>query len=166
MRIIPFDAVNSLAASPNGDIYFGGFYIYKLDTIGVAQKKQDTFTVVTTSSPNVNFGDVQGSNDADYLYANIEIENNKSSVTSQPSFAAFKIPTRFLPGILSMTYTAVDENNKEVKLPADFDVDDSNPSFTNTRVQLPQNITETVLFINGSGKRASQSEPETLVDVR
>jgi glucose/arabinose dehydrogenase len=162
LRIVPFDAVNSIAASPNGDIYFGGFYIYKLDTVGVAQKKQDTFSVVATSSPNVGFGDVQGSNDADYFYANIEIENNKSSVTSQPSFASFKIPTRFLPGINSVTYTTTDENNKQVKIPANFTVDESNPSFTNTRVQLPQNITETLLFINGSGKRDSQSESRTL----
>jgi hypothetical protein len=71
--------------------------------------------------------------------------------SSQQSFVTFKIPTIFLPGILSMTYTTRDGE----KVPADFAVDDSNPAYTVMQVQLPQNITDTQLFINGSGTRTS-----------
>jgi hypothetical protein len=106
---------------------------------------------VLTSSSDVILKDVQGSNDADYLYADLKIDQNATTNSSQPSFVTFKIPTIFLPGILSMTYITTDGE----KVPADIDVDDSNPAYTVTRVQLPQNITDTQLFINGSGKRTS-----------
>jgi glucose/arabinose dehydrogenase len=154
LRIVPFDSVNGIAASPNGDIYFGGYYIYKLDVVDVAQKRQDTFPVVMTSSPEIGINDIQGSNDADYLYANLGIDKSKRAANStQPSssYISFKIPTRFLPGIQSITYTTTDGG----KVPADFAVDDSNPAYSLTRVELPQNITDTQLFINGTGIRTS-----------
>lgn len=150
--IVPFHPVIGIAQSSDGDIYFGGFYIYKLDVVDVAQKRQDTFPVVLNSSSDVILNDVQGSNDADYLYADLKIDQNATiNSSSLPSFVTFKIPTIFLPGILSMTYTTRDGE----KVPADFAVDNSNPAYTLTRVQLPQNITDTQLFINGSGTRTS-----------
>ena len=129
LRIVPFDPVNSLAQSPSGDIYFGGFNIYKLDTIGVADKRQDTFPVVVTTSPGVELNDVQGSNDADYLIANLNINNNTVTNSSQPSFVTFKIPTRFLPGIHSVTY----DDPGGTGIQADFAVDESNFAQTITR---------------------------------
>ena len=161
LRIVPFDSVNGIAASPKGDIYFGGYYIYKLDVVDVAQKRQDTFPVVMTSSPDITINDIQGSNDVDYLYANLHLDKTKKAPTSaQPSspYISFKIPTRFLPGILSMTYTTPDGE----KVPADFAVDDSNPAYTVSRVQLPQNITDTQLFINGSGTRTSTRDAASI----
>jgi glucose/arabinose dehydrogenase len=149
--IVPFHPVNGIAQSSDGDIYFGGFSIFKLDVVDVAQKIQDTFPIVLTSSSDVILNDVQGSNDADYLYADLKIDQNATTNSSQPSVVTFKIPTIFLPGILSMTYTTTDGE----KVPADFNIDDSNPAYTVTRVQLPQNITDTQLFINGSSKRIS-----------
>jgi glucose/arabinose dehydrogenase len=151
LTIVPFNPVHGIAQSSDGYIYFGGFYIYKLDVVDVTQKIQDTFPVVLTSSSDVILNDVQGSNDADYLYADLKIDQNATTNSSQQSFVTFKIPTIFLPGILSMTYTTRDGE----KVPADFAVDDSNPAYTVTQVQLPQNITDTQLFINGSGTRTS-----------
>jgi glucose/arabinose dehydrogenase len=151
LTIVPFNPVNGITQSSDGYIYFGGFYIYKLDVVDVAEKVQDTFPVVLTSSSNVISNDVQGSNDADYLYADLKIDQNATTNSSQQSIITFKIPTIFLPGILSITYTTRDGE----KVPADFAVDDSNPAYTVTQVQLPQNITDTQLFINGSGTRTS-----------
>jgi glucose/arabinose dehydrogenase len=158
LGVVPFDPVNGLAQSPNGDIYFGGFNIYKLDVVGVATKRQDTFPVVLTSSPDVVLNDVQGSNDADYLFANLNINKNATTNSSQPSFVTFKIPTRFLPGISSVTYT----DAEGIKSPADFAVDESNFAQTITRVQLPQNISDTQIYINGSGTRTSVRDPGSL----
>lgn len=158
LGIVPFDPVNGLAQSPDGDIYFGGFSIYKLDVIGVATKRQDTFPVVVTTSPDVTLNDVQGSNDANYLIANLNINNNTNTNSSQPSFVTFKIPTRFLPAIQSVTY----DDASGIDVPADFAVDESNFAQTLTRVQLPENISETQLFINGTGTRTSARDPASL----
>lgn len=146
--------VNSIAQSSDGNIYFGGFYIYKLDDVNVYRKIQDTFPVVVTTSPDITINDIQGSDNANYLYASLFIDKNKKVNTStmpSSSFISFKIPTTFLPGIRSMTYTT---KTKE-KVLADFAVEDSDPAYTVTRVQLPQNITDTRLFIDGSGTRNS-----------
>lgn len=164
LRIHPFDSVNGIAASPTGDIYFGGYYIYKLDVVDVARKRQDTFPVVLTSSPDITIKDVQGSNDADYLYAIVSKNTNNNnkipSSTNQTSssFVSLKIPTRFLPGILSVTYTAADGE----KRPLNFTYDDSNRAYNLARLEIPQNITDTQLFITGSGARTSAIDLENI----
>ena len=50
LRHYPFEPVIFIAQSPSGDIYYGGYHIYKLKSVDVNSKKQDLFPIEIKSS--------------------------------------------------------------------------------------------------------------------
>jgi glucose/arabinose dehydrogenase len=57
----PFEAVIGIAQSPNGDIYFGTYNIYKLTSVKALDKKYDMFHIELLSSIDVDLSGIQKS---------------------------------------------------------------------------------------------------------
>ena len=82
LRHYPFEPVVSIAQSPSGEIYFGGYHIYKLRSVDMNSKTQDLFPIEIKSLSNVAIKDLQSSNNDGGIAVNIHISTNKNGSSS------------------------------------------------------------------------------------
>jgi glucose/arabinose dehydrogenase len=59
VNLFPFEAVVAIAKSTSGDIYFGGYSIYKLDSVDDKNKSQVIYPVQMESSLDVTLANIQ-----------------------------------------------------------------------------------------------------------
>lgn len=100
----------ALAYAPNGDLYFGGNKIYKLQTLARLQDKQIMFPIRLTTSDNVEVRNLefQSSNSSMILYFHVQ-----NSSWSKSSFLHVKIPKDLTGMISNATISGVYKNTDE-----------------------------------------------------
>ena len=87
----------ALAMAPNGDLYFGGYHIFKIQSLDSQQSNQLLFMVAAESSEGLIIKDLQ-------VYPNdktmvIKVQNHNSS----SSFLNLKIPKQLIQGMTMVT---------------------------------------------------------------
>jgi glucose/arabinose dehydrogenase len=110
------DNVDSIAQSPAGDIYFGGYNIYKVSSINMDQSKK--LTQFTELSPS----DVKASNlrfDIDNASLQFDAKTGDQEYSSTPSIQ-IKIPKTLLTGIYDVS--AVSKTGESEKIITAFDI--------------------------------------------
>ena len=110
------DNVDSIAQSPAGDIYFGGYNIYKVSSINMDQSKK--LTQFTELSPS----DVKASNlrfDIDNASLQFDAKTGDHEYSSTPSIQ-IKIPKTLLTGIYDVS--AVSKTGESEKIITAFDI--------------------------------------------
>jgi glucose/arabinose dehydrogenase len=105
----PFAPVVSIAQSPDGDIYYGGFKINKLKSIDITNKQQILFSVEAKSSDPVDIKNFQINPDKKGIAIEAHISNKTNFFHP---FLTIKIPKQLFYGI-SKLYT-IDTNNKNL----------------------------------------------------
>jgi hypothetical protein len=163
----PFEPVISIAQSPDGNIYFGSYNIYKLDSVNTVSKKQDTFPIELTSPPDVNINNVQASDIKKYVSINLHRSNNNNGGSSSFGYPVLKvkIPAGLLDKISTVSATSIDESRRRTKEPVATSVIDNNSSsalgynIINTR--LTPNASDLQLVINGTTTAISATTTTT-----
>ena len=107
-----YEDVISLAQSPSGDLYYGGYGIYHLNSINASSKKQISFPVeVASSSPQLNIEYFQVYPDQNKMIVAIGATNHTDSKSNLPSTFAIQLP-RELAGEIS-SVSIVDEAHEK-----------------------------------------------------
>jgi glucose/arabinose dehydrogenase len=153
LRHFPFEGVIGLAQSPSGDLYFGGYSIYKLESIDPNIRKQSLFPIQINSSLNANIASIQSpTNDFNGSSSNEMIMtldiNKTNNSTSSPmhNFLNIRIPKTLMKSITSVVVLnnqSDDDNEKPVLFPnaggekeLDFSTDDSRSGFAIVKIPL------------------------------
>jgi glucose/arabinose dehydrogenase/plastocyanin len=149
LRHYPFEPVVSIAQSPSGDIYFGGYHIYKLQSVDMSSKTQDLFPIEIKSLSNVAIEDLQSSNNDGGIAVNIHISTNKNgSSSSTRPFLQMNIPSALIPEISSVTTTIINGEKQLSTKPVDSTTT-SSPSYNTIGIHFQPEIDYSQLLING-----------------
>ena len=135
----PFEPVIFIAQSPSGDIYYGGYHIYKLKSVYVSTKRQDLFPLeIKSSSSNVGIKEIRvsgigGENVIDIRSSAYPTTNkNQSSSSSSSPFLQLSIPREIINHISSVTSAiANDQVDQPSTLPVSFALDENSSSSDN-----------------------------------
>src|ERR671924_304699 len=121
----PFVPTIGIAQSPNGEIYYGGYEIYALDSI--SGREQQILHVARVDAPAaVNVSDLQVDQDSNRIL----VDASANGTISPDASLAIRIPRSLLDDI---TTVALD-GQQETTL--DFNVDNSDPNYTTINVRL------------------------------
>ena len=134
LKHYPFEPVTFIAQSPSGDIYYGGYHIYKLQSVDMNGKKQDLFPIeIKSSSSNIGIKDLQASSIGAEQVIDIHTSGNKSKSSSSSPFIQMSIPRAIINDISSLTSTFI--NNKGEQQPSttvNFAINNNSSSTDNT----------------------------------
>ena len=150
LRHYPFEPVISIAQSPSGEIYFGGYHIYKLQSVDMNGKTQDLFPIEIKSLSNVAIKDLQSSPNGGGIAVDMHISTNKSrSSSSTTPFLQMNIPSALIPEISSVTTTVVNGEKQPSTKPVDSTITTSSPSYNTIGIHFQPQIDYSQLLING-----------------
>jgi glucose/arabinose dehydrogenase len=156
----PFEAVIGLAQSPNGDIYYGCYNIYKLDSLNSLTKKQDSFPIQISSPKDVVVNGLEGSDVKDYVSIDLQRNMSTSNTSTQQPVLNIKIPKGIMNTISEIRSSGINETSrlKETQ-PLNFSLDSSSsaPGYNVITTRLAQNTPSIELLINGSTSAATGS---------
>jgi glucose/arabinose dehydrogenase len=121
----PFVPTIGIAQSPNGEIYYGGYEIYTLESI--SEREQQILHIARVDAPAaVNVADLQVDQDNNRIL----VEASSNGTIAPDDSLAIRIPRSLLDGI---TTVALD-GQQDMTL--GFDVDNSDPNYTTVNVRL------------------------------
>jgi glucose/arabinose dehydrogenase len=121
----PFVPTVAIAQSPDGQIYYGGYQIYTLESIG--EREQMLFTVQVDAPPAVDVVGVM----VDQAQNKVVIDASVNGTIAPDAKLTAKIPRPLLD---SVTTVAIDGQQGEGAI--DFTVDDSDPGYNTVRVSI------------------------------
>jgi hypothetical protein len=122
----PFVPTVGIAQSPDGKIYYGGYQIYTLDTIG--EKEQMLFTIEVNSPSTINIGQIN----VDEEQKKIVVDANLTGTVAPDSTLTLRIPRALLDNI---TAVAVDDRQRGPS-PIEFSINEFGPDYTTVSVNI------------------------------
>ncbi len=163
LRHYPFEPVISIAQSPTGDIYFGGYHIYKLQSVDTSSKKQYLFPIEVKSLSNVAIKDLQWSHNSAGIAINIHTSNNKNgSSSSIVPFLQMNIPSALIPEISSVTTTIINAGKGPLTKPVDSTIIGSSPNYHTIGIHFQPGIDYSQLSINGISSMHNMQNTTTI----
>lgn len=146
----PKDNIIALAQSPQGDLYFAGYNIYKLKSIALG-RMQTLFPIKLTASPGIEIGEVKVS----LANSSISIDYTGATVSKNISSSIqLQIPKNLLSGIYSVsTNTSKDDAEVQTSIKEStlvFKIDTkTHPQFTDVSVILREPNKHMKIIIHG-----------------
>jgi glucose/arabinose dehydrogenase len=126
LKHFPFVPTVGIAQSPDGKIYYGGYQIYTLDSIG--KTEQMLFTIEIDSPSAVNIGGINVNEDQ----KKIVIDANLSDTVAPDSTLTVRIPRALLDNI---TAVGVDDSQRGPS-PIQFSINEVGPDYINVSVNI------------------------------
>jgi glucose/arabinose dehydrogenase/plastocyanin len=150
LRHYPFEPATSIAQSPAGDIYYAGYHIYKLMSVGVNNKRQILFPIEIKPS-NIGIKDLEVSSTDSGSAIDIHTQANRSGNNSPAPFLQISIPKGIMDEISSVRDTNIkNEGEQPSATPLNFVIDGNSSSSYNTiSIHLRSGIYYSQLSING-----------------
>jgi plastocyanin len=145
----PFEPVIFVAQSPSGDIYYGGYHIYKLNSVDIKSKIQYLFPIEIKSLSNVAINDLQSSNNGTGIAINIHAPANMNGSSSTPPYLKMNIPNGLMPEISSVTTTIKNGGKQPFTKQVVFTITSSSPTYKTIGIPLRTGVDYSQLFING-----------------
>lgn len=103
------DNIIALAQSPSGDLYFGGYNIYKLTSINMAEPEQTMYFIEFTLDDAVVRNPIFDTNNATLSF---EVTTNDGGGIAPP-FVQVKIPSIMLNGISNVSSDTTEKNESQ-----------------------------------------------------
>ena len=151
LKNYPFEPVISVAESPDGDLYFGGFHIYKLTSLNLNNRVQDFFPVRVEMPDYLTVKQLQFNPVQRFVYLDVSTggvpgyENDRTldntTVTPAESYDKFSISNTSLlnvtvPNSLLANVSAVNVSQSGDEYPTEFSIF-SNQTDNSTKVSIP-----------------------------
>jgi glucose/arabinose dehydrogenase/plastocyanin len=170
------EPVISIAQSPSGDIYYGGYHIYKLKSVNVNTKKQYQFPIeIKSSSSKVDIKDLQassiGNQEVIHIRGTYFTNKSQSSSPSSSPFLQINIPKAIIDHMSSVTSTFENKNtiltNNRLEqqpsmLPVNFALNENSSSSDNAvTIDLEPGIYHLELSIKGFASISDISNTKT-----
>ena len=121
----PFVPTVGIAQSPDGKIYYGGYQIYTLDSIG--ERKQILFPVDVNLPSAVNVRDIS----VDQDQRRIVIDTNINGIVASDALLTIQIPKGLLENVTGMTI-----DNPQGPSAIKFSIDEFGPDYTTVSVNI------------------------------
>jgi hypothetical protein len=121
----PFVPTVGIAQSPDGKIYYGGYQIYTLDSLG--EKKEVLFTIKVDRPLAVDIGQIN----VDQEQKRIVIDANVKGAISPDSRLIAKIPKALLDKIANVAF-----DGEQGIGPTAFNVDSSDPYYSTVTINV------------------------------
>jgi len=134
----------SIAQSPSGDIYFGGYNIYKLKSISTAEEKQGTYFVELSAHRT---GVEKLTFDSNTTSMTLTVTTDLHTSQSSP-FIKVNIPKKLLNGIFDVISYTTGNSVKDFTIKQEYRT--ANIGDTILDIQLKEGIKDTIL-IKGTG---------------
>ncbi|PWU80176.1 MAG: hypothetical protein DLM72_13625, partial [Candidatus Nitrosopolaris wilkensis] len=163
LRHYPFEPVISIAQSPSGDIYFGGYHVYKLQSVDMNGKTQDLFPIEIKSLSNVAIKDLQSSHNGSGILLNIHTSTNKNGSSSPTKpFLQMNIPSALIPEISLVTATAINGGKQPSTNAVESTVTKSSPNYNTFSIHFRSEIDYSQLLINGISPKPNVQNTTTI----
>lgn len=107
----PFKPVIGIAKSPTGDIYFGAYNIWKLNSTDVSAKKQYLYPVKINTTRVSSVEQIQFEPSNNKFIVNLRFQDNITNSKTGTSLLTLNIPQSLLPQISAVVNTA---DNKQL----------------------------------------------------
>ncbi len=80
----PYNEITSIAQSPDGELYYGGYSINKINSVNIDDKKQVLFPIEINFSSSINVNNIYLNSSGNTMVLDIEnnLHNNNSKVTN------------------------------------------------------------------------------------
>ena len=121
----PFVPTVGIAQSPDGKIYYGGYQIYTLDSIG--EREQILFTIEVDSPSAVNIGEISVNQEQE----RIMIDANLNGTVPPDAILTIRIPR----GLVENVTTAVVDSQQGPNA-IDFSINELGPEYTTISVNI------------------------------
>jgi hypothetical protein len=121
----PFVPTVGIAQSPDGKIYYGGYQIYTLDSIG--KREQALFIVKLDRPSTVDISQV----DVDREQKRIVIDANVNGAVTRDSKVVAKIPRALLDNIATVAV-----NSEQGPIPIASNVNGSDPDYNTVTINI------------------------------
>jgi glucose/arabinose dehydrogenase len=125
----PFVPTVGIAQSPDGKIYYGGYQIYTLDSIG--EREQALFTISLDSPPGVDVGEIR----VDEKQKKISIAADVNEPLAQNATLIARIPRALLDNI-----TNVAAESKQGANVMEFNVNEVGPDYTTISMNIGSQV--------------------------
>jgi glucose/arabinose dehydrogenase/plastocyanin len=140
-RHFPFEPIIFITQSPSGDIYYGGYHIYKLKSVYANSKIQDLFPIEIMPSFKGIVKDMQASYNGSSLtvsvYARANTNNKERSFSSSLSSLQLSIPRAIINHISSVTIHIIRNPPEQPSVfPVNFILNE-NSSLNNNAITIP-----------------------------
>ena len=121
----PFVPTIGIAQSPNGEIYYGGYEIYALDSI--SEREEQILHVARVDAPaEVNVADLQVDQDNNRII----VDASANGTIAPDASLAIRIPRSLLDDITTVALNGQEDTT------LNFNVDNSDPNYTTVNVRL------------------------------
>jgi hypothetical protein len=124
----PFVPTVGIAQSPDGKIYYGGYQIYTLDSIG--ERKQILFPIDVSLPYGVNIKDISVDQDQRRML----IDTNVNGTVGSDDLLTIQIPKGLLENL-----TAVTIDSPQGPSAIEFNIDEFGPDYTRVSVNIGSN---------------------------
>ncbi|MDQ3806926.1 MAG: PQQ-dependent sugar dehydrogenase [Thermoproteota archaeon] len=121
----PFVPTVGIAQSPDGKIYYGGYQIYTLDSIG--ERKQILFPIEVNLPSAVTIKDIS----VDQDQKRILVDTNVNGSIASDAHLAIQIPTGLLENV-----TAVAIDSPQGSNAIEFNIDEFSPDYTTVNINI------------------------------
>ncbi len=166
INLYPFESVIGLTQTPGGDIYFGGYHIYKLDSIITDDPEQIIFSLQFDYPDNITIDDVFAGYQK-YVVVDIQnndikkLDNSSNNLSNSYSLIKLKIPKSLLSDIENINATVVSpikgENTHDI---TDYLLNDTSSKYHELSIPIPNDSITTTLRINGDEEAAASDSDE------
>ena len=147
---LPQDNIAAVAQSPQGDVYFSGFSIYKLKSIA-SERQQTVFPIKTSLSAGTYINEMELFTDEKTLY--LHMRNVSAAKNGELSGLSLDIPRNLLSGIYSVSdnESAAQQTGNEHRSPINYHISPArNGQFTTVSIILSEREHENVIAIKGT----------------
>jgi glucose/arabinose dehydrogenase len=121
----PFVPTVGIAQSPDGRIYYGGYQIYTLDSIG--ERKQILFPIEVDLLSGVNIGEISVNQEQ----RRISIDAYVNGTIAPDATLTMRIPNSLLENVTTVTLDSLQGPSA-----TEFNIDDFAPDYTRVRVNI------------------------------
>jgi glucose/arabinose dehydrogenase len=148
LNLYPYSAITALAMSPNGDIYFASYDIYKLLKIDSSKKEQIVFPVeLNFSTPFNRINSIKVLREENKMLIDFQTSNGNytEKSASSPFTLSIKIPKNLLDEIYSVVNASNNANNKnnidKTLEPINYTIDNTSSHFNTISVKYQPSMT-------------------------
>jgi glucose/arabinose dehydrogenase len=144
----PFVPTVGIAQSPDGKIYYGGYQIYTLDSIG--EMEQMLFPISIEGPAAVNVAEVS----VDEAKNQVIIDASVNGTVAADATLTARIPRAFIDDVTTVATEGQGGSN------IDFTTDNSNTNFTSITINVASALADNRLRLSINGATATAVTPE------
>jgi glucose/arabinose dehydrogenase len=165
----PFESVIGLTQTPSGDIYYGGYHVYKLDSIIEDDPDQILYSLQMDYPDNLTIENIFASYQ-NYVGVDVQnkdikrVDNTGSNLSNSYSQLNIKIPKSLLSEIGNINATVVSPVGENTFDVTNYLLDDTSLKYNQLSIPIPNNSISTNIRINSEEDSSSDGEEDSSSD--